>query len=187
MALSLWVQMHPDVPVPLAQQLPVLNPQTKGVGLAAGVDPLPAETLGASAASPAVSSVFRAGRSGWGAGVGSADPLVWEEQEPGEDAVRVGNAHHAIVVVHSQPHLVRSSQVEQHPPRADLHGVGLVVTEAGHPPLVLVQDDAEVGCVGVVEDEVVDPREPAGELACGGVVVMVGVGDDSVENHRDVL
>lgn len=36
------------MPVPPLQQLPVLSPQSQGVGLAAGIDPLPAEKLGAS-------------------------------------------------------------------------------------------------------------------------------------------
>lgn len=77
--------------------------------------------------------------------------------------------------------------MQQRAPRADLHAVGLVVAEAGHLPLVFEQADTEVGCVGAMEDKVVDPREPAGELARGGVVVVVGVGDGMVENYRDVL
>lgn len=40
LARSLWVQVHPDVPVPLVQQVPALSPQASGVQLEARAEPL---------------------------------------------------------------------------------------------------------------------------------------------------
>lgn len=36
-------------------------------------------------------------------------------------------------------------------------------------------------------DKVVEAGDLAGEFACSGAVVVVGVGDDVVEDDRDVL
>lgn len=41
-------------------------------------------------------------------------PLVREEQEAGEDAIRALGPHHAIVVVDRQPHLLAHWKPQQH-------------------------------------------------------------------------
>lgn len=69
--------------------------------------------------------------------VSAGASLVWEEQEPREDAVRFTSAHHAIVIIHLQPDLIPSLQMEEDSSRGNLDAVGLVVTEAGLLDLVL--------------------------------------------------
>lgn len=71
------------------------------------------ETWGMSNGLAASNRICRAGQRAWCAGLSSGAPLVWEEQEPREDAVGATDAHHAIVVIHLQPDLVPSLQVEE--------------------------------------------------------------------------
>lgn len=107
--------------------------------------------------------------------------LVREEQEAGEDAVRAFRAHHAVVVVDRQPHLLTLLHPQQHASRADLLAAGHVVAEGGHLEAAAEQQHAQVGRVRRVEDEVVEARDSAGELAGVPVVMPLRVGDDLVE------
>lgn len=112
--------------------------------------------------------------------------LVREEQEAGEDAVRAFCAHHAIVVVDRQPHLLAFLQPQQHAARADLLAAGHVVAEGGHLEAAAVEQHAQVGRVRRVEDEVVEARDLAGEFARVLVEVPLRVGDDLVELDQAV-
>lgn len=112
--------------------------------------------------------------------------LVWEEQEAREDIVRALDTHHAIIIVDLQPHLLARCHVEQDPTGGDLLSVGCMVTEGGHFSAALVQGQAQVGCLGCVEDKVIEAWHLAGEFACGQVIVPLRVGDGCVELDQTI-
>ena len=112
--------------------------------------------------------------------------LVREEQEAGENTVRAFRAHHAVVVVDRQPHLLAFLQPQQYAARADLLGAGHVVAEGGHLEAAAVQQHAQVGRVRRVEDKVVEARDFAGEFARVLVIMPLRVGDDPVELDQAV-
>lgn len=122
----------------------------------------------------------------WPQGWSRLPDLVRKDQEAGEDAVGALGAHHAIVVIDRQPHLLSHPQPQQHTARADLLAVGQVVTEGGHLDVPVVQLHAQVGRLRGVVHKVVEARDSTGELAGARVVISLWVGDDRVELDQAV-
>lgn len=109
---------------------------------------------------------------------------IWEEQEPGENAVGPIDAYQGVLVGGLQEDGLPQPQLEHDAAHGDLEGVVDIVAEGEHllcllpaPHEVYAQVPSRAGMVG----EVVEARHPARELAVSILVVVVGVGDHVVE------